>query len=108
MFFTSNYVFAEAATVLSQRVNHDVAIQFIDTMKSPESAFHIAWADEALDEQAIQIFKKQTSKNVSFVDCTNMAFVDTHKLDYIFSFDETYPKNGYRVVQELVGMEVAQ
>jgi predicted nucleic acid-binding protein len=102
MFFTSNYVFSEAVTVISQHLGHAIAVQFIDTMSSPTSRFHITWADETLDEKAVQIFKKQTSKNVSLVDCANMAMVDMHHFDYLFSFDQVYKKNGYRLIEELV------
>lgn len=98
-FLTSNYVFSEVVTVLSQRVNHQAAVAFIETMRSTESLFTIRWIDSAIEERALEIFKKQTSKNVSFVDCTNMALMSYDYIDRIFSFDRIYNKNHIAVVR---------
>lgn len=92
-FTTSNYVFSEAITILSQKVNHATAVKFIDAMLSSENIFNIKRADGAIEDVAINIFKDQTSKNISFVDCTNMAFVRKIGLDAIFSFDKAYIAN---------------
>ena len=92
-FATSNYVFSEAITILSQKVNHATAVRFIDAMLSSENIFNIKRADEAIEDVAINIFKDQTSKNISFVDCTNMAFVRKIGINGIFSFDKAYATN---------------
>lgn len=99
---TSNYVFSETVTVISQKMGHDAAIFYIDSMQSTESMLLIKRIDEQLEEQAIEIFKKQTSKNTSFVDCTNMAFLKKMQIDAIFSFDQIYKKNGFTLVEDLV------
>jgi uncharacterized protein len=101
-FLTSNYVFAEVVTVLSQRVGHDAARAFIHEMKSPNSEFSLYWIDEDIENSAIEIFEDQTSKNVSFVDCTNIAIIRNAQLQGIFSFDKTYPKNNISFLQELI------
>ena len=54
------------------------------------------------EQTAIQIFKAQTSKNTSFVDCTNMAFMQQLNLDAIFSFDKVYRKNKFTLIEELL------
>lgn len=92
-FTTSNYVFSETITIFSQKVNHATAVRFIDAMISSENTFNIKRADEAIEDLAVNIFKEQTSKNISFVDCTNMAFVRKIGLNGIFSFDKAYAKN---------------
>lgn len=101
LFFTSNYVFSESITVISQRSAHKTAIEYIEKMRSLESPFQIKRVDEAIEEKALQIFKKQTSKNTSFVDCTNMALLKELHADAIFSFDEVYKKNGFQTVGNL-------
>ena len=99
-FYTQYMVFSEAVTVLSQRISHEVAIQFINEVMSPTS--YIQMLNEwSVKDRAIEIFKQQTSKNVSFVDCTNMAFAEKDGF-LIFSFDEAYKKNGFKTVGELV------
>lgn len=101
IFLTSNYVFSEALTVVSQRINHETAITLGKTIQSPQSPFQMKWITEELAERAFKIFMQQTSKNVSFVDCTNMALLDYFKMDYIFSFDQAYITNGYRLAEDL-------
>ncbi|SRR6266404_1481230 len=102
LLITSNYVFSETVTVLSQKMGHDAAVGYIDSMKSTENVFLIKWIDEQIEEVALEIFKRQTSKNTSFVDCTNMAFLKMHEFDAIFSFDEVYRKNGFKLVEDIV------
>ncbi len=99
---TSNYVFSETITVLSQRMGHEAAVAYTKQMQSPSSFFLKEWVDESLEEAAIEIFKHQTSKNTSFVDCTNMVFMKRLNIDAIFSFDEVYRKNGFKLVEDIV------
>ena len=44
---------------------------------------------------------EQTSKNVSFVDCINIAFIKEKHINGIFSFDSIYKKNGLKSANEL-------
>lgn len=97
---TTNYVFAESVTVISQRVGHKVALRYIASLKQPESSLAIIWISEHIERAAIDIFSRQTSKNISFVDCTNMAVMDSLHVDAIFSFDQIYAKKGYQRVKE--------
>jgi predicted nucleic acid-binding protein len=107
IFFTSNYVFSESITVISMLNSHEAAVRFIETMQSPESKYLLTRADEALEEKALQIFKEQTSKNTSFVDCTNMAFMKQLGLTAIFSFDRVYRKKGFMLLEDFLTEEQA-
>lgn len=98
---TSNYVFTESITVISMRKSHEAAVEYIRRMKETDSNYTIQQVDADIEALAIEIFKKQTSKNTSFVDCTNMAFLQAMKIDAIFSFDEVYSKNGFALVSDL-------
>lgn len=101
-FITSNYVFSEVVTILSQRVDHKTAIAFIESVKSEENIFMIERVDSQIEERAIGIFIEQASKNVSFVDCTNIALIRQKHLDSIFSFDKIYKKNSIQVIENLL------
>jgi len=101
-FLTSNYVFSESITIISQRASHQTAVTFITKLQSMESPFEIIRADENIEDEAIGVFKAQTSKNTSYVDCTNMVFMKRLALDAIFSFDEVYRKNGLTLVEDLL------
>ncbi len=102
VFLTSNYVFLETVTVISMRVGREPALAFINSIKSPSNGFLVHWIDETLEDKAIEIFKQQTSKNVSFVDCVNMAFMRQNQIDAIFGFDEIYKKNKFQYANSLV------
>ena len=102
IFVTSNLVFIEVITVLSQRINHETAVEFINNMKSEDSIFQIERINEDTEEKAIQIFIEQKSKNVSFVDCANIAIVRYKDMDGIFSFDSIYKKNGFKIAEEII------
>lgn len=104
IFFTSNYIFSESITVISMLNSHEAAVRFIETMQSPESTYLLTRADEALEEKALQIFKEQTSKNTSFVDCTNMAFMTQLDITAIFSFDRVYRKKGFVLLEDFLSL----
>jgi predicted nucleic acid-binding protein len=95
LFLTSNYVFSESITIISQRASHQTAVTFIAKMQSMESSFQITRADENIEEEAIGVF-------TSYVDCTNMVFMKRLDLDAIFSFDEVYRKNGLTLAEDLL------
>ena len=101
-FLTSNYVFAETITVISQRVGRQQALSFIQTIKSPDSPFSFHWINEDIEKLALDIFAEQNSKNVSFVDCTNMAIIRRDHIDAIFSFDAIYRKNNIRSAEDFL------
>jgi predicted nucleic acid-binding protein len=94
IFYLSNLVFSESITVISQKVNHQTAVNFIKQFQSRKPHLNYIYIDQNLEKLAINIFKKQTSKNISFVDCTNIAIYQKYNLDAIFSFDKHYKKNG--------------
>lgn len=90
----SDPAFGEAVTVISQKESLKVAIKFAEETLS--SSIEIIEVDSSLRRQALDIFKKQTSKNSRFTDCINMAIMKQKGLDTIFSFDEQYKKNKFK------------
>ncbi len=98
---TTNYVIAEAITVISQRVSHEVAVDFIATVTAEPSPITILDIDNTfVRKKAIPLFKSQKSKNVSFVDCINMAVLREHDCLCIFSFDAAYKTNGFMLIED--------
>ncbi len=93
-FITVNLVVFETATVLSRKINQQAACLFLENITSGK--MEIFRIDEAIEKRAGEIFKKQHSKNTSFVDCTNMAVMEKLNLPMIFSFDRIYKRNGFK------------
>lgn len=90
----SDPAFGEAVTVISQNVGLQAAIDFAEKVLA--SSIEIIEVDSQLRKSALDIFKKQTSKNSRFTDCINMAIMKKMGLDTIFSFDVQYKKNKFK------------
>lgn len=91
---TSDPAFGEAITVISQRGGLDLAIAFAEDILSGD--IEIIEVDSSLRRKALDIFKKQTSKNSRFTDCVNMAILKERGLQTIFSFDIQYKRNKFQ------------
>lgn len=86
----------EVATKLSMYFGKDCAdLLFTLIVKANIT---IVYIDQILAQTTIDIFKKQTSKNVSLTDCANIAICRSLKIDTMFSFDEHYKKNGLKLL----------
>lgn len=59
----------------------------------------LAKADDTNHLKAQEILNQP--KNVSFVDCANIALIKHDRLDAIFSFDRIYKKNGLTMAWDL-------
>ena len=91
---TSDPAFGEAVTVISQRGGLELAAAFAEDILGGE--IEIVEVDASLRRKALDIFKRQTSKNSRFTDCINMAIMEEKKLNTIFSFDVQYKKNKFK------------
>ncbi len=95
-FTISDYIFAETVTVLSQKVGKTEAIYAGGLIKKlcskvgiNEDNLNLAW----------ELFKKQTSKNVSFIDCTTFALYQDGAFDKVFTFDKDFKKNEIPILE---------
>lgn len=85
-----NLVIQETATLISYKINQEVSLSFLENFST--LATHIITLTEVIERNAWDIFKKQTKKGTSFIDCANLATVEYYKLDGILTFDEFYPQ----------------
>jgi predicted nucleic acid-binding protein len=88
----SLFVYSETVTVLSQRVSQKTAHFFMNDLEKQGAT--IIDDVERIFTEAQDIFRTQRSKNVSFVDATNIAFMRSGRCDLLLSFDRDYRKNG--------------
>ncbi len=86
-----NLVIQETATVLSYKINQEVAVNFVE--KLPRLELRTLRVNEEMEDAAWKIFLKHKKKGTSFIDCMNLAVVEKYKLDGILSFDMFYPKS---------------
>lgn len=82
----SNFVFLETVTVLSQRVGKQTAQQ-VGAYLLSDPYLQIIHIDPALQAHTWRIFQEATNKNVSFVDCSNLAVIQAESIPYLLTFD---------------------
>jgi len=95
---TSWDVVDETATKLSFFLLKKTSLQFLKTLMNGKII--VIFPDEKISQEAIKIFKKQTSKKVSLTDCTNMAIAQAKEIKTFFSFDKHYMKNGFELLDQ--------
>lgn len=96
--FTSSFALGEAITVISQEEGIKKSVEFGKKMLS--GGVIILDATNVHKEKALQLLAKQASKNSRFTDMINMVLMDELQIDTIFSFDQHYLKNGYKLLHE--------
>lgn len=90
--FVTPFAIPEAATVLSYKVSHNAAKNFLKAARA-KNFFELPLSQSIADE-ADEIFISQKSKGISWIDCCNVAVARIHGLDAILSFDKFYRKFG--------------
>ncbi|MBI4253209.1 type II toxin-antitoxin system VapC family toxin [Candidatus Uhrbacteria bacterium] len=91
----SMLVYGEVVTILSQRVAQKTAHHFMDD--SEQQGITVMAITQEIFRFAQDIFRRQRSKNVSFVDATNIALMQNKSFMGLLSFDRDYLKNGIRL-----------
>lgn len=86
---TTNMVVAETATVLSHRVGQKAARTFLDLA----DMLPVIFVNEHLYRETLLLFRKQTTKGTSVVDCSNVIVIRKFDIPTILSFDKVYTKD---------------
>lgn len=87
---TTSAVIGETVTVLSHRRGQALARHFLDVIQ--RSQLPIIYIDEQLHQKALEVFKQQTARGTSYVDCSNVTVMQQFSITTIFSFDRVYSK----------------
>jgi predicted nucleic acid-binding protein len=87
---TTSWVIAETATVLSHRSGQTAARLFLERLASLN--FPVVHITEALQNDATGVFKAQSARGVSMVDCGNVAVMQRFAVSEILSFDRFYSR----------------
>lgn len=90
---TSNFVFGEVVTLVSQKLGLKRARESVDLI---ESTCSIIEATVTHRQDAVKKFFSRASKNTRFTDCINMAIMDDLGINTVFSHDIHYKQVGYK------------
>ena len=100
IFYISPFTIPEVSTVLSYKVSHQAALEFLRAARNSE--FVELEFTMPVRNLSDKWFSKQTKKGVAYFDCVNMALFEYYRLDAIFSFDGIYKKNVFKIVNEII------
>ena len=72
---TTDYVIDETATRLRYKVNHSIAVQFLNLIESSKvtGRLTVTEIDSALFQEAERLFRQYDTTRLSFTDCTSFA-----------------------------------
>ena len=95
-FLTTDYVIDETVTWLRYKVNHPVAIQFLDLIESSRATgvLNLVAIDRFLFQEAERLFRQYDTARLSFTDCTSFAVCQQHNISEAFAFDQHFPMVG--------------
>jgi predicted nucleic acid-binding protein len=84
----SNLVIYEFITLISRRVGQKEALSILSQIENLDILKIVV--DEEVHKEILAQFKTHTKKNISAVDCSNLALAQKYKAK-IASFDQFYP-----------------
>lgn len=94
-------VFPEAITTLKRAFNQSEKAHLLNRQYLA-GAFQVEYINEDIMKKAAEIFdKKAVSKRNTLFDAIVAATAEKLEAEAIFSFDEWYPKLGFKLVSEL-------
>lgn len=89
----SNGIISEVITVLSQRASKEKALDFAHSVYFDDKhEIEIVRLDEAIELKALEHIEVIPSKNISFIDATNIAIMELYGIRKIASFDKEFCK----------------
>lgn len=95
-FYITPFTIPEAATVLSYRVSHKAAKEFLKEARQ-RRLIELKLTPQ-VTQKTDEIFLKQRRKRTSWIDCLNVAMIKIQDLQGIFSFDKFYKRLGITLI----------
>ena len=96
--YTSSDVIAETLTVISMKLGKKAAKIFYEGYIT--SGFTEIFVERDLHQEVRKFFLNVKSKNISFIDCSNVVIMKKHGIAEIFSFDKDFKKLGVKLFGE--------
>ncbi len=95
--FTSNYVIAEACTLIRIRGTHRDVMRFKQMVDDAvRSRFlTVLWIDHEVDDRAWSLFERYPNLVLSLCDCTTAVLAREQGIDVIFGFDGDFRALGF-------------
>ncbi len=92
---TTNYILLECASLLQKRHGFSPAKTFLT---KASATMETVWVDERLYREAIAIWTKAQSRQLSLVDCTSFSAMQQRHIRQAFAFDSHFTRQGFEVI----------
>jgi hypothetical protein len=96
VFVVTDYIIAEATTLILYRVGHALAVRFGDWALRSANVRQVR-IDIALWTDAWRMFKTYDDKEFSFVDCASFTVMRREHIADAFTFDHHFEQMGFRL-----------
>ncbi len=94
--FTSDYILDEALTYILNRAGKQIAVQ-CGKWAINAHFVTIFRVDEAVWQDAWDMFQSYEDKQWAFTDCTSFVLMRQHKLHRAFTFDHHFEQAGFQL-----------
>ncbi len=89
---THSMVVTETSALMHRRLGHDVALAFLDSIKSME----VLWVDHSLFSQGLERFRRKSPAGLSLVDCVSFATMTTLSIHRYIGIDAHFEVEGFK------------
>ena len=95
-FLTTDYVIDETTTRLRYKVNHSIAVRFLNLIERTKETgtLTVIEINSVLFQEAERLFRQYDTARLSFTDCTSFAICRLHNISEAFAFDQHFPMVG--------------
>ncbi|HEV2519320.1 MAG TPA: PIN domain-containing protein [Thermoplasmata archaeon] len=93
---TTNYVLAEAVTVIRRRLGLGPAVAFSDGI-SQGTGVELFWVERVHHRDAIDLMTSHKDKRWSVTDCASFVIMHSIGIDDAFAFDDDFRQAGFVV-----------
>lgn len=99
-FVTTNFVLAEAVTLVRYNLHHTAAVRFWHTLRQlvEDGLVELVRIEEADESVAWEIFERYSDQKFSYTDCTSFAVMRRLGLTRAFTADHHFSVLGFTLV----------
>jgi predicted nucleic acid-binding protein len=100
VFVTSNFVLAEAITLIRYHLHHAAAVHFHQLLQQLVAGglVEVVRISEEHEANAWSIFEKYSDQKFSYTDCTSFAVMQEHNLADVFTGDHHFSVMGFTLI----------
>ena len=99
----SNFVVAETYTWLRKKINSEIALSFLNSIKEKEklNQLEIVYATIEIEEEVSRLLEKYSDQLFSYADAVSFVIMEKEKIKEAFSYDQHFLTAGFMTINQL-------